>query len=312
MVKYYYSWKKTRSRTSLMDRQVKKLNTQKDESDAASDAGSEQDSDSAGQSLNGMGAGDATGDSNDARTGATSGSATSTGDRSDEAPKCVNCQTHQTPHFHQTCKGVLCRACYSYWRRTGLMRLSSNTRSAAEPVANTNNPKVVRKPPRGMYISVEDLCSMAKGPAGQADAILRNLDQEVVEMKRQVQSNKQIISQLKQKTATGIDDMRLTEVSTITERLIFTRTVKGQLFFVLLSQISFKQNPRWTTEEQLLAVQAFRKYGKDFKAIAELLGTKSEMHVRNFYINNDKKFNLSTIVKEYQEQQAEALERLSA
>lgn len=68
------------------------------------------------------------------------------------------------------------------------------------------------------------------------------------------------------------------------------------------SQSGLKANPRWTTEEQLLAVQAFRKYGKNFKSIAELLGTKSELHVRNFYLNNDKKFGLSNIVKEFQEQ----------
>jgi hypothetical protein len=195
-----------------MDRQVKKLNTQKDESDAASDGGSEQDSDSAGPSLNGIGTVDVAGDSNDARTGATSGSTASTGDRSMDGQKCENCMTNQTAHFHQTSKGVLCRACYSYWRRTGLMRSTSNARTSNESLPNTNNSKATRKPPRGMYISVEDLCSMAKGPVGQGQAILRNLDQEVVDMKRQVQNNKQIISQLKQKSAAGIDDMRLNEV----------------------------------------------------------------------------------------------------
>ncbi|CAG9827880.1 unnamed protein product [Diabrotica balteata] len=40
LVKYYYSWKKTRSRTSLMDKQARKLNTPKEEG-APSEAGSE-------------------------------------------------------------------------------------------------------------------------------------------------------------------------------------------------------------------------------------------------------------------------------
>ena len=31
LVKYYYSWKKTRTRTSLMDRQARKLQTVRDE-----------------------------------------------------------------------------------------------------------------------------------------------------------------------------------------------------------------------------------------------------------------------------------------
>lgn len=33
LVKYYYSWKKTRSRTSLMDRQARKLATKSNHDD---------------------------------------------------------------------------------------------------------------------------------------------------------------------------------------------------------------------------------------------------------------------------------------
>lgn len=39
-MKYYYSWKKTRSRTSLMDKQARKLTAPREEG-AASEAGSE-------------------------------------------------------------------------------------------------------------------------------------------------------------------------------------------------------------------------------------------------------------------------------
>jgi hypothetical protein len=48
LVKYYYSWKKTRSRTSLMDKQARKLNTPKEEggaSEAGSEGGSNEESD---------------------------------------------------------------------------------------------------------------------------------------------------------------------------------------------------------------------------------------------------------------------------
>ncbi|XP_056641985.1 REST corepressor isoform X4 [Diorhabda sublineata] len=48
LVKYYYSWKKTRSRTSLMDKQAKKLNTPKEEgapSEGGSENGSNEESD---------------------------------------------------------------------------------------------------------------------------------------------------------------------------------------------------------------------------------------------------------------------------
>lgn len=213
-----------------MDRQVKKLNTQKDESDAGSEAGSENDSENGGDRANstngGNGDNSTTGrmaDSADSGSasvaGAAAGSSTGTAgsvDRpSNEMQKCENCHTKQTGHFHQTSKGVLCRSCYSYWRRTGMMRPGPGYASTDE-AANCVMQSIAyakRKPPRGMYMSVEDLCSIAKGPPGQADAMLRALDQEVIDMKRQVQSNKQIISQLKQKNADGIDSMRLNEVN---------------------------------------------------------------------------------------------------
>ncbi|GLH15110.1 REST corepressor [Gryllus bimaculatus] len=47
LVKYYYSWKKTRSRTSLMDRQARKLAIHREEgSEGGSELGSNTDSDS--------------------------------------------------------------------------------------------------------------------------------------------------------------------------------------------------------------------------------------------------------------------------
>ena len=47
LVKYYYSWKKTRTRTSLMDRQARKLGGVKEEtSELGSEQGSNTDSES--------------------------------------------------------------------------------------------------------------------------------------------------------------------------------------------------------------------------------------------------------------------------
>lgn len=43
-----------------------------------------------------------------------------------------------------------------------------------------------RKPPRGMYLSSEDLKAMVTGPQGKAEAILKTLDSELVTSKRTV------------------------------------------------------------------------------------------------------------------------------
>ncbi|GLV35837.1 CoRest [Carabus blaptoides fortunei] len=172
LVKYYYSWKKTRSRTSLMDKQARKLTAPREEgaaSEAGSEGGSNEDSDA------------------------------------DEK------------------KWTLHR---------GMRRKSGS-------------------PPR------------AGQPADEHAA-------------SQVQQNKQTISALKRKTAEGIDDIRPAGDS------------------------ATRINSRWTNEELLLAVQGVRKYGKDFKTIAETLGTKNEQHLRTFFVNYRRRYNLDSVLKDYE------------
>ncbi|XP_041417834.1 REST corepressor 2-like [Xenopus laevis] len=71
----------------------------------------------------------------------------------------------------------------------------------------------------------------------------------------QVQNIKQINSSLKGSLEGGISEMRPPE-------------------------LNLKLNARWTTDEQLLAVQAVRKYSKDFQAISEVLGNKTPPQVQ--------------------------------
>ena len=59
-------------------------------------------------------------------------------------------------------------------------------------------------------------------------------------------------------------------------------------------------NARWTNEELLLAVQGVRKYGKDFKAIAEVIGNKTEAHIRSFFVNYRRRYNLDEVLAEYE------------
>ena len=42
-------------------------------------------------------------------------------------------------------------------------------------------------------------------------------------------------------------------------------------------------NAKWSQEELLLGVQGVRKFGKNFARIAEVIGTKTESHVRAFF-----------------------------
>ncbi|CAH0560076.1 unnamed protein product [Brassicogethes aeneus] len=93
-----------------------------------------------------------------------------------------------------------------------------------------------------------------------------------------IQVNKQNVSSLKRKHSDSIEELRPASAP------------DGQT----------RVNARWTNEELLLAVQGVRKYGKDFKSIAEVLGNKTEAHVRTFFVNHRKRYNLDTVLKEWE------------
>lgn len=80
-----------------------------------------------------------------------------------------------------------------------------------------------------------------------------------------MQLNKQKISSIKRKHSNALEDLRSN------------------------SDGNIRINARWTNEELLIAVQGVRIYGKDFKSIAEVLGNKTEHHVRNFFVNYRKR-----------------------
>lgn len=103
-------------------------------------------------------------------------------------------------------------------------------------------------------------------------------------------------------------------------------------------QTNIKFNSRWTTDEQLLAVQgerrgsswvkgrrpsgvracrtklhrvvtplfprpAIRKYGKDFQAIAEVIGNKTMAQVKTFFVSYRRRFNLEEVLQEWEAEQ---------
>ncbi|KAI7804416.1 putative REST corepressor 3 [Triplophysa rosa] len=202
LVKYYYSWKKTRSRTSLMDRQARKLANRSNQDDSHSE------------------------------------------------PQTLSCKIGVGRRDHQT-----------------LQHRHHSQRSKC-------------RPPKGMYLTQEDVVAISCSSSA-ANSVLRQLDMELVSLKRQVQNAKQLNSGLKQKIEDGINEYRLSECTQ-------------------------KVNARWTTDEQLLAVQGVRKYGKDFQAIADVIGNKTVGQVKNFFVNYRRRFNLDEVLQEWEAEQGSA------
>lgn len=259
LVKYYYSWKKTRTRTSLMDRHARRLaGSREDGSEVGSDGGSENDSDMEADNAE---------NKEDGGGGSTPGG------------PCSNCGAPMAQSYTSS-KGSLCSSCYQHWKRAGgsckgtLARKHHDGGRQAQ-IRGGGAAGAKRRPPRGMCLQYPDLVTMATGPQGQGDAILRAMDSELVALKRQVQNNKQIISQLRHKTAMGIENLRPPEGNT-------------------------RVNARWTNDELLIAVQGIRKYGRDFKAIAEVIGNKTEAHVRSFFVNYRRRYNLDAVLQEFE------------
>ncbi|XP_059574473.1 REST corepressor 2 isoform X2 [Alligator mississippiensis] len=225
LVKYYYSWKKTRSRTSVMDRQARRLLSKK-ERDDSNDEMEEGRATSEGEFDVGdpkkEGCGKAPG-----RAGPGAGLGAGPG-RRDPAP--------------------------SQYRHHGLRQR--------------------RRPPRGMYLSPEALAGVSANP-DLGTLALRQLDAQLIALKRQVQCIKQINSSLKQVLDGGIDKLRPPEGNS-------------------------KVNARWTTDEQLLAVQAIRRYGKDFQAVAGVIGNKTLAQVKTFFVSYRRRFSLDDVLHEWE------------
>ncbi|XP_017667170.1 PREDICTED: REST corepressor 3 isoform X1 [Lepidothrix coronata] len=226
LVKYYYSWKKTRSRTSLMDRQARKLANRNNQGDSDDDVEEAHPMD---------------------------------GNDSDYDPKKEAKKEGNNEQPVQTSKIGLGRREYQ-----SLQHRHHSQRSKC-------------RPPKGMYLTQEDVIAVSCSP-NAANTILRQLDMELISLKRQVQNAKQVNSALKQKMEGGIEEFKPPESNQ-------------------------KINARWTTEEQLLAVQGVRKYGKDFQAIADVIGNKTVGQVKNFFVNYRRRFNLEEVLQEWEAEQ---------
>ncbi|XP_071333912.1 REST corepressor 2 [Trachinotus anak] len=229
LVKYYYSWKKTRTRTSVMDRQARRLVNKREKDDSndeleEGDPGSDSDFEI---------------------------------ENKKEAVK-------QNPSSTSSEKATPSRS-------GPIKKENIGAQYRHHPL------RARRRPPKGMHLEQGDIMSLS---ASQDSGVLtiRQLDTQLVSLKRQVQSIKQNNSSLKQSLNEGVDLFKPAEPAP-------------------------KMNSRWTTEEQLLAVQAIRRYGKDFAAIAEVIGTKTPAQVSSFFVSYRRRFNLDEVLREWAAEQ---------
>ncbi|XP_068779702.1 REST corepressor 2 [Struthio camelus] len=230
LVKYYYSWKKTRSRTSVMDRQARRLLGKKEREDSNDEA--------------------------EEGRGASEGEF--------DAP-----EPRKEPSYPKAAAGG----------RAGPGGGGGGAAAAGRKEAQLSQYRhhalrQRRRPPKGMHLSREDVAGLSANP-DLGTLALRQLDCQLVSLKRQVQCIKQINSSLKQALDGGIEALRPPEGNG-------------------------KFNSRWTTDEQLLAVQAIRRYGRDFQAVAGVIGNKTLAQVKTFFVSYRRRFNLDQVLREWE------------
>jgi len=49
-----------------------------------------------------------------------------------------------------------------------------------------------------------------------------------------------------------------------------------------------------------LLLLAIRKYGRDFQAISDVIGNKSVVQVKNFFVNYRRRFNIDEVLQEWE------------
>ena len=76
------------------------------------------------------------------------------------------------------------------------------------------------------------------------------------------------------------------------------------LFFKLLQEflVFYKKHERFINIWLMVVLTGIRRYGKDFMAIADVIGNKTEAHIRSFFVNYRRRYNLDEVLDEYEKE----------
>lgn len=156
----------------------------------------------------------------------------------------------------------------------GRKKKMPSSSSTGKQSTSHKRPQNETKLPDGMHCNSEEIVAIITDANGKKDVSLHNMDYEITSLKKRARNSKKMINQLEHKISRCTDENQPTE-----------------------GKKQIKNN--WTNDEYLLAVQGMRRYGKNFKSIAEVMETKNEIQVKNFYNNFRQRFNLDHVLQEH-------------
>ncbi|RLV62994.1 hypothetical protein DV515_00018730 [Chloebia gouldiae] len=179
-----------------------------------------------------------------------------------------------------------------------------------------------RRPPRGMRLSREDVAEVTANPDLGARA-LRQLDCQLVALKRQVRPEGPPRGHARDPSEPPPRSPQVQRIKQINSGL--RQALDGGLEGLRPPEGNSKFSSRWTTDEQLLVVQgewppslgsspsslaslvplsavslspALRRYGRDFPAVAAVLGNKTAAQVRSFVLGPRRRLGLERLLQE--------------
>lgn len=287
LINYYYGWKKTRTRASLMERQTRRFAAKKTDSNENSDAETSEnenvDANSKQDKTNAEGVQQDVDLQDDVNDG--SGECRKICCQTDE-PRvyCCMCDGEMRNHSKNhnciiidTVVNDLCEQCYYKHKQSG-KKIESNVELGDcfySPTADSQN--------RQILFTYSDVIALVEGTPEQGDLMLKYLDTQVQDKRREIQTKKQTLSQINEKIqpiVKQIADLNMDEFSDILPE--------------------YKPNKTWTSEETQLVIQGLRRYGADFSAISDVVRTKSPETIKLFYVAQKERLGLERLVNEFE------------
>jgi len=177
--------------------------------------------------------------------------------------ECCNCEV-LSEIMHSTPKGILCNDCFLYWQKSGLMR--------PELYRSKPSVKKIKRPPKNMSIELENL------NFDETLDPIEKLEEDIHNELSIIQSHNQSIELLTQQSRDGLETMHIPFLMNNIHSIETTTST-------------------WSTEEILLAIQAFSKYGKNFSTISRIIGSTKNIHdVETFYLECRERYQLDMII----------------
>lgn len=206
--------------------------------------------------------------------------------------ECCNCEVvninGSIGPMHSTPKGVLCDECFIYWQNSGLMR--------PELYPSKSSVKKIKRPPKNMAVDLDSIMAVTSydnNPTSNTDNNevvdpIEKLEEEIRQESAVIQAHNQVIEQLTNDCREGMETMRIPFLTSSSSPFMINNS----------NSATVTPTSNWSTEEILLAIQAFGKYGKDFEAVARIIGpTKTVADVETFFLECRERYQLDMVVE---------------